>query len=73
MSDRAWLASVCASELGTMLVFSNFSAPRLGTSSDGKWIFAFGLLGLFALAGPLAVGFADARVAPHGATRDTAT
>jgi MFS family permease len=104
MSDRAWLASVCASELGTMLVFSNFSAflgrtmalqssigfacgalgpaafgamldwaPRLGTSSDGKWIFAFGLLGLFALAGPLAVGFGDARVAPRGAAGDTAT
>lgn len=26
MSDRAWLAWVCASELGTLLVFSNFSA-----------------------------------------------
>lgn len=26
MSDRAWLAAVCASELGTLLVFSNFSA-----------------------------------------------
>lgn len=25
-SDRAWLAAVCASELGTLLVFSNFSA-----------------------------------------------
>ena len=24
--DRAWLASICAAELGTMLVFSNFSA-----------------------------------------------
>ena len=26
MSDRAWLAAVCASELGTLLVFSNFAA-----------------------------------------------
>ena len=26
MSDRAWLAAICASELGTLLVFSNFSA-----------------------------------------------
>ena len=26
MSERAWLAAVCASELGTLLVFSNFSA-----------------------------------------------
>jgi MFS family permease len=26
LSDRAWLAAVCASELGTLLVFSNFSA-----------------------------------------------
>jgi MFS family permease len=26
VSDRAWLAWVCASELGTLLVFSNFSA-----------------------------------------------
>ena len=26
MSARAWLAAVCASELGTLLVFSNFSA-----------------------------------------------
>jgi MFS family permease len=25
-SDRAWLAAVCASELGTLLVFSNFAA-----------------------------------------------
>ena len=25
-SDRAWLTAVCASELGTLLVFSNFSA-----------------------------------------------
>jgi len=25
-NDRAWLAAVCASELGTLLVFSNFSA-----------------------------------------------
>ena len=25
-SDRAWLAAICASELGTLLVFSNFSA-----------------------------------------------
>ena len=25
-SARAWLAAVCASELGTLLVFSNFSA-----------------------------------------------
>lgn len=26
MSDRAWLSAVCLSELGTLLVFSNFSA-----------------------------------------------
>jgi len=26
VSDRAWLAAICASELGTLLVFSNFSA-----------------------------------------------
>jgi MFS family permease len=26
VSERAWLAAVCASELGTLLVFSNFSA-----------------------------------------------
>ena len=25
-SDRAWLAAICTSELGTLLVFSNFSA-----------------------------------------------
>jgi MFS family permease len=25
-NDRAWLAAICAAELGTMLVFSNFSA-----------------------------------------------
>ena len=26
VSERAWLAAICASELGTLLVFSNFSA-----------------------------------------------
>ncbi len=26
MTDRAWLAAVCLSELGTLLVFSNFPA-----------------------------------------------
>ena len=26
MSPRGWLAAVCVSELGTLLVFSNFSA-----------------------------------------------
>ena len=26
MSDRAWLVAICLSELGTMLVFSSFSA-----------------------------------------------
>jgi ABC-type transport system involved in cytochrome c biogenesis permease subunit len=48
-------------------------APRLGPSSEGKWIFAFGLLGLFTRTALLAVGFGDARVAPHGRARDTAT
>jgi MFS family permease len=37
-------------------------APRIGASTDSKWIWAFGLLGLVALAGPLTVGFANARV-----------
>ena len=36
-------------------------APRVGASSGGKWIWAFGLLGVVALAGPLAVGFRDSR------------
>jgi hypothetical protein len=26
VSDRAWLLAICLSELGTMLVFSSFSA-----------------------------------------------
>lgn len=36
-------------------------APRLGSSADGKWVWAFGLLGIVVLAGPLAVGFREAR------------
>jgi MFS family permease len=34
-------------------------APRWGASTDGKWIWAFGLLGAVALLGPLAVGFKE--------------
>ncbi|HEV8440750.1 MAG TPA: MFS transporter [Methylomirabilota bacterium] len=34
-------------------------APRIGVSPDGTWIWAFGLLGAAALAGPLAVGFRE--------------
>lgn len=48
MSDRLWLAAVCASELGTLLVFSNFSAllPILQaewalTNTQAGLIFAF--------------------------------
>ena len=36
-------------------------APRLGSSADATWVWAFGLLGIVVLAGPLAVGFRDAR------------
>jgi MFS family permease len=39
-------------------------APRVGASSDGKWIWAFGLLGVVALAGPVAVGFKEFRRQP---------
>jgi MFS family permease len=48
VSPRAWLAAVCASELGTLLVFSNFSAllPILQeqwglTNTEAGLIFAF--------------------------------
>lgn len=34
-------------------------APALGASPDSRWLWAFGVLGLVALAGPLAVGFKD--------------
>jgi MFS family permease len=34
-------------------------APALGASADSRWLWAFGALGLVALAGPLAVGFKD--------------
>ena len=46
-------------------------APRLGSSADGKWVWAFGLLGIVVLAGPLAVGFREARpeTRPHSSVR----
>jgi MFS family permease len=34
-------------------------APALGAAPDSRWLWAFGVLGLVALAGPLAVGFKD--------------
>ena len=34
-------------------------APVLGASPDARWVWAFGVLGLAALAGPLAVGFKE--------------
>lgn len=34
-------------------------APALGASAGSRWLWAFGALGLVALAGPLAVGFKD--------------
>ena len=34
-------------------------APRLGASPASRWIWAFGVLGIVALAGPLAVGFRE--------------
>jgi MFS family permease len=34
-------------------------APALGASPDSRWLWAFGVLGLVALAGPLAVGFKE--------------
>jgi MFS family permease len=34
-------------------------APALGASADSRWPWAFGVLGLVALAGPLAVGFKE--------------
>ena len=34
-------------------------APALGASPDARWVWAFGVLGVVALAGPLAVGFKD--------------
>jgi MFS family permease len=40
-------------------------APRWGASTGGKWIWAFGLLGVVALLGPLAVGFKEFTRRPH--------
>jgi MFS family permease len=34
-------------------------APRLGATADTRWAWGFGLLGVIALAGPLAVGFRE--------------
>ncbi len=34
-------------------------APRLGATPDTRWAWAFGLLGVIVLAGPLAVGFRE--------------
>jgi len=34
-------------------------APTLGAAPDSRWLWAFGVLGLVALAGPLAVGFKE--------------
>jgi MFS family permease len=34
-------------------------APALGAAPDSRWLWAFGVLGLVALAGPLAVGFKE--------------
>jgi MFS family permease len=34
-------------------------APALGASPDARWLWAFGALGVVALAGPLAVGFKE--------------
>lgn len=34
-------------------------APRWGASPDSRWVWGFGVLGLAALAGPLAVGFRE--------------
>jgi len=55
VSNRAWLAAICASELGTLLVFSNFSALlpilqedwRLSNSEAGLIVsfYQFGYIG----------------------------
>jgi hypothetical protein len=34
-------------------------APALGASSDARWIWAFGVLAVAAVAGPIAVGFKE--------------
>jgi hypothetical protein len=34
-------------------------APSLGAAADSRWLWAFGVLGVVALAGPLAVGFKE--------------
>jgi MFS family permease len=34
-------------------------APRLGATADTRWAWAFGLLGVIVLAGPVAVGFRE--------------
>jgi MFS family permease len=34
-------------------------APALGASADARWLWAFGTLGVVALAGPLAVGLKE--------------
>jgi len=36
-------------------------APRFGATADTRWAWAFGLLGVIVLAGPLAVGFREFR------------
>jgi len=33
--------------------------PTLGAAVDSRWLWAFGVLGVVALAGPLAVGFKE--------------
>jgi hypothetical protein len=61
VSERAWLLAICLAELGTMLVVQRPStrAPALGASPDSRRFWAFGVLGLVTLAGPLAVGFKE--------------
>ena len=61
MSDRAWLLAICLSELGTMLVFSSFSAllPILKvewglTNTEAGLILAFYQVGYIGVVAVLA-------------------
>jgi len=45
-------------------------APRLGASADTRWIWAWALLGVVVLAGPLAVGFKEFRAETRPTSRE---
>jgi hypothetical protein len=62
VTRHGWLLAVCASELGTLTVFSSFSAPL--PILQVEWGLSSTQAG--ALVGPLAVGFREFSRRPAG-------